>query len=383
MPTFLLWPSKSIINAFGLKHATALVSFIIAAGFVFILIAPPDFLFAPIICAVLMIWLSASHSFLLANQLHSLDNLLTKTLSDPESYRNLPANEWLLPAHVKVIFDVLKEMSRKREHLEEFLSEMRYSADQMITSVMKVADNATTQSAATTSTAAAVNELTQSLAGVVDTFEQVNQAAINARTHSEAGKTRVASLTTEFAQVESDVINTQGALERLNNSMEKVMELTGSIQKIAEQTNLLALNASIEAARAGEAGRGFAVVADEVRNLAEDCRQSAEVINSRVGELVNERDLVLASMESVTERARACFVKAEEASTLLDSISHESEIVQQQVADIADITSQQSLATEEISRNIEKVVESSNDNAQLAKQTSTVAEYLRSLALKD
>ncbi|OFC72601.1 methyl-accepting chemotaxis protein [Alteromonas confluentis] len=383
MPTFLLWPSKSIINAFGLKHATALVSFIIAAGFVFILIAPPDFLFAPIICAVLMIWLSASHSFLLANQLHSLDNLLTKTLSDPESYRNLPANEWLLPAHVKVIFDVLKEMSRKREHLEEFLSEMRYSADQMITSVMKVADNATTQSAATTSTAAAVNELTQSLAGVVDTFEQVNQAAINARTHSEAGKTRVASLTTEFAQVESDVINTQGALERLNNSMEKVMELTGSIQKIAEQTNLLALNASIEAARAGEAGRGFAVVADEVRNLAEDCRQSAEVINSRVGELVNERDLVLASMESVTERARACFIKAEEASTLLDSISHESEIVQQQVADIADITSQQSLATEEISRNIEKVVESSNDNAQLAKQTSTVAEYLRSLALKD
>lgn len=383
MPTFLLWPSKSIINAFGLKHATALVSFIIAAGFVFILIAPPDFLFAPIICAVLMIWLSASHSFLLANQLHSLDNLLTNTLSDPESYRNLPANEWLLPAHVKVIFDVLKEMSRKREHLEEFLSEMRYSADQMITSVMKVADNATTQSAATTSTAAAVNELTQSLAGVVDTFEQVNQAAINARTHSEAGKTRVASLTTEFAQVESDVINTQGALERLNNSMEKVMELTGSIQKIAEQTNLLALNASIEAARAGEAGRGFAVVADEVRNLAEDCRQSAEVINSRVGELVNERDLVLASMESVTERARACFIKAEEASTLLDSISHESEIVQQQVADIADITSQQSLATEEISRNIEKVVESSNDNAQLAKQTSTVAEYLRSLALKD
>ena len=117
-------------------------------------------------------------------------------------------------------------MSRKREHLEEFLSEMRYSADQMITSVMKVADNATTQSAATTSTAAAVNELTQSLAGVVDTFEQVNQAAINARTHSEAGKTRVASLTTEFAQVESDVINTQGALERLNNSMEKVMAST-------------------------------------------------------------------------------------------------------------------------------------------------------------
>lgn len=383
MPPLLQWPSKLMINAFGLKKATFFITLIIASGFTFILIAPADLEYAPVVCALLMVWLCASHSFLLANQLHSLDMLLSRSLDDPENFRSLPASEWLLPSHVKVIFDVLKEMSRKRQQLEEFLSEMRYSADQMINSVMKVSDNASSQSAATTSTAAALNELTQSLAGVVSTFEHVNQAAINAMTHSESGKQRVASLTEEFALVEADVTTTQGALERLNTSMENVMELTGSIQNIAEQTNLLALNASIEAARAGEAGRGFAVVADEVRNLAEDCRNSAEIINRRVGELVSERDQVLASMASVTSRAKACFVKAEEASALLDSISRESERVQQQVADIAEVTAQQSLATEEISINIEKVVESSNDNAQLAKQTSTVAEYLRSLALKD
>ena len=64
------------------------------------------------------------------------------------------------------------------------------------------------------------------------------------------------------------------------NNVSKVVELTENILNIAGQTNLLALNASIEAARAGEAGKGFAVVADEIRNLADECRVTANDIQS-------------------------------------------------------------------------------------------------------
>lgn len=58
----------------------------------------------------------------------------------------------------------------------------------------------------------------------------------------------------------------------------KINELTSNILEISEQTNLLALNASIEAARAGEAGKGFAVVAEEIRKLADNSRNTANII---------------------------------------------------------------------------------------------------------
>lgn len=101
------------------------------------------------------------------------------------------------------------------------------------------------------------------------------------------GKKSSDELAQQSILVDENTAQISATVNNLVENVSKVSTITQSILNISSQTNLLALNASIEAARAGEAGRGFSVVAEQIRTLAEETRQSTEMITEIIDELTS------------------------------------------------------------------------------------------------
>jgi methyl-accepting chemotaxis protein len=89
------------------------------------------------------------------------------------------------------------------------------------------------------------------------------------------------------------------AMQAIQESSGKVNRITSVIADIARQTNLLSLNAAIEAAKAGAQGKGFAVVAEEVRKLAERSGNAAKEISGLIGESGDRVEMGVSAVGSV------------------------------------------------------------------------------------
>jgi len=156
-------------------------------------------------------------------------------------------------------------------------------------------DNSTSRMEAA---AQSLEELTATVKHNADGAAQATQLATAARTLAEQG-----------GEVAGRAVV---AVDEINGSSRRIVDIIGVIDDIAFQTNLLALNAAVEAARAGEQGRGFAVVASEVRSLAGRSKQAAKEIKDLIddsvrkvehgSQLVNESGIKLAEIVASTKK---------------------------------------------------------------------------------
>jgi methyl-accepting chemotaxis protein len=119
---------------------------------------------------------------------------------------------------------------------------------------------------------------------------------------------------------------------------------------------------STEPARAGEQGRGFAVVADEVRKLAERTAKSASE-NDQVTNALNQKSTT--AEEAVQAGLRSLQATHEHIETLSVVLTEADEAITKSSHGVTDITAsvgEQSVASTEITCNVEKIAQMSEEN---------------------
>ncbi|MFN6934043.1 MAG: methyl-accepting chemotaxis protein [Tsuneonella sp.] len=215
--------------------------------------------------------------------------------------------------------DVVTAVASAADQLEHAASSMAAAADQSANQVDAVSHSMNDASHGVAAAAAASDEFAMSIG------EISRQAA------QSAGLAREATTTAEKAD---------STVKALAASAEQIGEIVELISSIARRTNLLALNASIEAARSGEAGRGFAVVASEVKELAAQTSKATDEVAAQI------RGMQASTGASVDA---------------LEAIARQVQQLESTAVSIASAVDQQSVAGQELARNIDTAARGTGD----------------------
>jgi methyl-accepting chemotaxis protein len=236
------------------------------------------------------------------------------------------------------------------------------------------------QSDAAASTASGVEQMAVAIASVADNATTVSQLTQQSLEHSGAGNVKLSELIGEIGAVESSVADISQSVNEFIRSTEAITSMTRQVRDIADQTNLLALNAAIEAARAGEQGRGFAVVADEVRKLAEKSADSARQIDEVTSSLGAQSSLVDRSIDEGQKALNRSQEILEDVAMVLAEASQSVSSAHSGVHSITEAVREQKDASQEISRNVERIAQMSEVNDSAARRNDQEAGQLNLVA---
>ncbi len=283
---------------------------------------------------------------------------------------------------------VAASSERVRSNLGDMLMEVNTSSDavssssvQLSSTSEQVASNGQRQSEAAAGVAAAVEEMTVSITSVADSAEEGRRLASKALEDTKNGNQKLLELVVCISLVEEAVKRISLAIGEFVTSTKSISGMTKQVRDIAEQTNLLALNAAIEAARAGEQGRGFAVVADEVRKLAENSTKSVAEID-RITQALNNQSIIVS--DSIKQGEKLLSGSRELTKIVENLLAVATQSVSQasrEIDNIALSTKEQTEASNEIAKNMERIAQMAEESSGAVKEVSVAAGVLEKLAM--
>ena len=267
------------------------------------------------------------------------------------------------------------------------LFEVKQSAHQLATAAgdmehlsERAAHSASVQSDASSSLAAAVEEMTAGIRSVRENVHETRLVSEKMQSHTQAGEGEIQQLAAALASTAVAVETAAKRIEALEGRSQAISQIVVAIHDIADQTNLLALNAAIEAARAGEQGRGFAVVADEVRKLAERVSKETVQISTLIDAIRGDTQQAVTEMSDVRQRLNEGTALMGNSTSLLQEIRDQAtDTVERSVSNAAAMD-QQTQASSDVAQNVNQIAGLAGESAQIVKETALVADTLNQTA---
>lgn len=207
-----------------------------------------------------------------------------------------------------------------------------------------------------------LDEMTLSVKNIENYTEKIS-------VKSTKGNNAIQQLSDSTKNVSDTFNETKFKIMNLDESLNKINDITVLINGIAEKTNLLALNSAIEAARAGEAGKGFSVVADEIRKLSEMTKSSANGIVEMINNISSETLLVLKNFKFLSEKIYEQSTISDDSMLAFKDIINEVEAI---VPQIKNITNKAILLNEDKNDVILKVEASSEISKQIVNYSNEI-----------
>lgn len=263
--------------------------------------------------------------------------------------------------------------------IKDSVGDLSESTRQMNIVVTRTNENVAKQKDETMHAATAVHEMAATAEDVAGNASRAAEAAQQADSETASGQIIVEDTIVSISHLSEDVNRATDVINQLSDDAEQIGDVINVIKGIADQTNLLALNAAIEAARAGELGRGFSVVADEVRTLANRTQQSTEEINHMIELLLGRVKEAVGVMNNSRSQGENTVMQAQKASVSLKTIMAAVSTITNMNTQIATAAEEQTVVTDEISRNVQQVADIAEDSSVKALELESTSAELISL----
>ncbi|AJS57564.1 methyl-accepting chemotaxis protein [Paenibacillus sp. IHBB 10380] len=274
------------------------------------------------------------------------------------------------------------EVLHTAEELSDASKKTAISAKEIAVATEEIANGASSLATEAERGNELTDHISRQMVVVVEANGDMGKAARHVESSSQNGTKQLSNLLDSTHQTEDmtrSLMHKVDGLKETTLSVNKVLEV---LQNITKQTNILSLNATIEAARAGAAGRGFMVVADEIRQLAEQSKNSIEMVGDITDRIMMEMNETVKALSdayplfqhqmSVVQETNEIFVSVEgqmgDFIKQLDSVTQSIDGLNNSQSILADAMSNVSAVAEESSATSEEVASLSNEQQSIGEQ---------------